>query len=458
MDLKKLHDIFGEAYVLTDSASLETYGKDWTKHIKPNPSAIVFPQKTDQVVELVRWARQQKVSLVPSGGRTGLSGAAIACNGEVVVSFEKMNKILNFDPVNETVHCQAGVITEHLQQYASQQGKFYPVDFAARGSSQIGGNVATNAGGIKVVRYGLTRDWVASLKVVTGSGEVLDLNNSLVKNASGYDLRHLYIGSEGTLGFITEVTVKVTRPPKNLTVFVFGVPELTSVMKIFETYKSALPITAFEMFTDVALKYVQKSTGLAAPFDTPSQFYVLVEVECEAEATLEKAMELFETCMENGWVEDGAVSQSSQQATDFWRLREDISEATSPYEPYKNDISVQISKVPAFLTEMDGILKKEYPNIEVVWFGHIGDGNLHINMLKPADMDSKQFVSQCEKANQTLFAMIEKHHGSVSAEHGVGLTKKPYLHHTRSEVEIQIMRQIKQVFDPDNIINPGKIL
>ena len=456
MALDKINFLSKEQ-IKTDKDSLETYGKDWTKHIEAKPLAIVFPKSTEETQKLVMWARENKIALVPSGGRTGLSGAAIATNGEVVVSFEKMNKINSYNSIDETVHCEAGVITEQLQEYAQEQGKFYPVDFAARGSSQIGGNVATNAGGIKVVRYGLTRDWVAGMTVVTGSGEILKLNNALVKNASGYDLRHLFIGSEGTLGFITELEMKVPRPPIELSVFVFGVPTLDAVMNIFEAYKSKVSLTAFEMFTDIALKYVTDSTGLSRPFETESPYYVLVEVENDSEQSLEESMNIFEHCMEQGWVEDGTVSQNAQQAKDLWRLREDISEATSAFQPYKNDVSVRISKVPEFLTEMDEILKKQYPDIEVVWFGHIGDGNLHINMLKPKDMDKDEFLSKCQKANDILFQTIQKHEGSVSAEHGVGLTKKPYLQFTRSEQEILIMKSIKQVFDPDGILNPGKV-
>ena len=199
--------------IATDSDTLSNYGKDWTRVYQPNPLAIVFPRDTDQVQSLVKIANEQGFGLVPSGGRTGLSGGAMSTNQEVVVSFDKMNHIGEFNAVDRSVVCQAGVITEQLQEFAAQQGLFYPVDFASSGSSQIGGNIATNAGGIKVIRYGLTRDWVAGLKVVTGKGDILELNNGLVKNATGYDLRHLFIGSEGTLGFITEATIRLMRPP-----------------------------------------------------------------------------------------------------------------------------------------------------------------------------------------------------------------------------------------------------
>jgi FAD/FMN-containing dehydrogenase len=454
----ELTRILDSSRVFTDEANLTEYGRDWTKYLQPKPSAIVFPKSTEEVVALVKWARSKKVALVPSGGRTGLSGGAAALNGEVVVSFQKMNRILDFDPYDLAVTCEAGVITETLQKYAEEKGLYYPVDFASRGSSQIGGNVATNAGGIKVMRFGLTRQWVAALEVVTGEGEVLHLNNGLVKNATGLDLRHLMIGSEGTLGLITKVTVNLTRPTAQPSLFVFGVEDLAAVMKIYHAYKSELPLLAFEMFTDLALKYVLKHhTDLKAPTDGSHPYYVLVEIEKTDDRVHEKAMALFEKGVEQGWILDGIESQTPQQLKDLWRLREDISEATAPYQPYKNDISVRISKVPAFLEEMDAILKKNYPHFEAVWFGHIGDGNLHINILKPKDMATDAFLKECKKVDEIMFTMIEKFGGSVSAEHGVGLTKKPYLSHTRSAQEIELMRKIKRAFDPDNILNPGNV-
>ncbi len=455
---KQLTGILDSSRVLTDRASLEEYGRDWTKYLQPKPTAVVFPKTTDEVVRLVKWAREARVALVPSGGRTGLSGGAAALNGEVVVSLQKMNKILEFDPLDQTVTCEAGVITETLQQYAEEKGLYYPVDFASRGSSHIGGNVATNAGGIKVLRYGLTRQWVAALEVVTGTGEVLQLNNSLVKNATGLDLRHLFIGSEGVLGLITKVTLHLARKPAPQALFVFGVEDLSAVMKIYHKFKHELPLLAFEMFTDLALKHVlAHHTDLKAPFGQRTPYYLLCEIEVLGEEVLEKALALFEQGVEEGWILDGIQSQTPAQARDLWRLREDISEATSPHTPYKNDISVRIAKVPEFLLEMDGILKQQYPHFEAVWFGHIGDGNLHINILKPKDMKTDEFLRECKRVDEIMFSMIERFRGSVSAEHGVGLTKKPYLAHTRTAAEIELMRGIKRVFDPDGIINPGKI-
>ncbi|XGC80024.1 FAD-binding oxidoreductase [Bdellovibrio bacteriovorus] len=456
--LLELESFLQKDQIKTDEESLKYWGKDWTTYFDIKASAIVFPRSTEDVVALVKWARKNKIALVPSGGRTGLSGSAAATQGEVVVSFDQMNKIKDFSPIDQSVIIEPGVVTEALQEFAHKNHLFYPVDFAATGSSQMGGNIATNAGGIKVVRYGLTRDWVAGLKVVTGTGEVLELNNGLVKNATGYDLRHLFIGSEGTLGFITEATIKLAPMPPPMKVLVMAVSGLDAVMKIFAEFKTKTSLVAFEMFSDKALAKVLENTGLPAPLETQSPFYVLSEVETRNEQDEEHVLGVFEKCLEEGWVVDGVLSQSDVQATTFWRYREDISESLAKYSPYKNDIAVTISKVPPFMADLDKVLSTAYPTWEVVWFGHIGDGNLHINILRPEGMSKEEFVKECRKVDVMVFDTVKKYKGSISAEHGVGLTKKSFLTYTRSEAEIGLMKQIKAAFDPDNIMNPGKVI
>ena len=456
--IAELESLLSKEQIKTDEESLKYWGKDWTTYFDVKASAIVFPRSTDDVVKLVKWARKSKIALIPSGGRTGLSGAAVATQGEVVVSFDQMNKIKEFSPVDQTVVIESGVVTEALQEFATSKQLFYPVDFAAAGSAQMGGTIATNAGGIKVVRYGLTRDWVAGLKVVTGTGEVLELNNALVKNATGYDLRHLFIGSEGTLGFITEAIIKLAPNPPPMKVLVMAVSGLDAVMKIFAQFKTKTALVAFEMFSDKALARVLENTGLPAPLETSAPFYVLAEVETRNEQDEEYALEVFGHCMEQGWVLDGVISQSEVQAATFWRYREDISESLAKYSPYKNDIAVTTSKVPPFMEDLDKVLSQAYPTWEVVWFGHIGDGNLHINILRPEGMSKEEFVKECRKVDVMVFDAVKKYRGSISAEHGVGLTKKSFLNFTRSDAEIEFMRGIKKVFDPDNIMNPGKVL
>ncbi|MGC3891696.1 FAD-binding oxidoreductase [Pseudomonas urmiensis] len=443
--------------VLTDPASLEAYGKDWTKHYPPAPSAIVLPKTTEQVQAIVAWANKHKVALVPSGGRTGLSAGAVAANGEVVVAFDYMNQILAFNEFDRTVVCQPGVVTRQLQQFAEDNGLYYPVDFASSGSSQIGGNIGTNAGGIKVIRYGMTRNWVAGLKVVTGKGELLELNKDLIKNATGYDLRQLFIGAEGTLGFVVEATMRLDRAPRNLSAMVLGTPDFDSIMPVLHAFQGRLDLTAFEFFSDKALAKVMGRGDVPPPFATNCPFYALLEFEALNKDVANDALATFEHCVEQGWVLDGVMSQSETQLKNLWKLREYISETISHWTPYKNDISVTVSKVPAFLRDIDAIVGQHYPDYEVVWYGHIGDGNLHLNILKPDDMSKDDFFASCAKVNKWVFEIVERYNGSISAEHGVGMTKRDYLGYSRSAHEIACMKAIKAVFDPNGIMNPGKI-
>ena len=455
--IEELMTLVDPGKVLTDPVSLEAYGKDWTKHYPPAPSAIVFPKTIEQVQAIVHWANAHKVALVPSGGRTGLSAGAVAANGEVVVAFDYMNQVLGFNAFDRTVVCQPGVVTRQLQTYAEEQGLYYPVDFASSGSSQIGGNIGTNAGGIKVIRYGMTRNWVAGMKVVTGKGDLLELNKDLIKNATGYDLRQLFIGAEGTLGFVVEATMRLDRAPKNLTAMVLGTPDFDSIMPVLHAFQGKLDLTAFEFFSDKALARIMGRGDVPAPFETDCPFYALLEFEATTEDVANHALETFEHCVEQGWVLDGVMSQSETQLQNLWKLREYISETISHWTPYKNDISVTVSKVPEFLKEIDAIVGKHYPDFEVVWYGHIGDGNLHLNILKPDNLGKDEFFAKCATVNKWVFEIVEKYNGSISAEHGVGMTKRDYLTYSRSPVEIEYMKAIKAAFDPNGIMNPGKI-
>lgn len=455
--LTAIRQVVGEQRVKTDQDSLMTWGKDHTKHFEPNPSVIVFPANTDEVAALVKLANQHQIAITPSGGRTGLSAGAVAANGEMVISLDRMNQVLQFYPADRMVHIQAGMITEQLQDYAQSQGLYYPVDFASAGSSQIGGNIATNAGGIKVIKYGMTRNWVLGLTVVTGKGDILHINKGMIKNATGYALQHLFIGGEGTLGIVTEAEIKLERQPQDLQVLVLGVPDFAAVMPVLHAFQNQIDLTAFEFFGDVAIQKVLDHGHVQRPFETACPFYVLLEFEAPFEPIMDKAMALFEHCVEQGWVLDGVMSQNLEQAEKLWRLREDISESIAPFTPYKNDISVLITHVPNFIADIDQIVTENYPDFEICWFGHIGDGNLHLNILKPNELSKDEFFAKCQVVNKYVFDTVKKYNGSISAEHGVGMTKKPYLDYTRSETEIGYMKALKHVFDPNNVMNPGKL-
>ena len=449
-----LDSLFPAKQIRRDADSLAQWGCDWTRSFKVDPSAVVFPESVDDVVRLVREANAHGLALVPSGGRTGLSGGAVAGNREIVVSFDRMNAVLDFEPADRLVRCQAGLVTQALQSFADEQGLCYPVDFASAGSSQIGGNIATNAGGIKVIRYGLTRDWIAGLTVVTGAGEVLRLNHGLVKNATGYDLRHLFIGSEGTLGFVVEADVRLARQPETQYVMVLGVPRFRDILAVLGHFQKTLTLSAFEFFSELALQKVTAHRELARPLAGSVAFYALLEFD---ESALDAAAAAFEHCVGEGWVSDGVLSQSEAQAANLWQLREGISESIAPYTPYKNDVSVRVSRMPEFLDEVDALVQARYPDFEVCWYGHIGDGNLHLNVLKPSDLDKAEFFERCHHISPEIFKRVADRQGSISAEHGVGLLKRDFLGYTRSAEEIAVMRAIKGVLDPNGIMNPGKV-
>ena len=454
----ELAKIVGDMRVKTDPDTRVQWGKDQTRLFEPNPIAVVFPSTTEQVQAIVKLAIRYDIGITPSGGRTGLSGGAVAKNGEIVLSLDKMNQILEFLPADRIVRLQSGVITEQLQNFAEEQGYFYPVDFASSGSSQIGGNISTNAGGIKVIKYGMTRNWILGMTVVTGRGDILRLNKGMIKNATGYALQHLFIGGEGTLGIITEVEARLERQPQNLQVLVLGVPNFDAVMPILHEFRRKIDLTAFEFFNENAMAKVIDTGHVQRPFASEAPFYVLLEYEAPFEAIENTAMQIFEHCLEEGWVLDGVMSQSLEQCQNLWRLREDISESLSSYVTNKNDISVLISHVPSFIKDIENLLSTSYPGFETCWFGHIGDGNLHLNILKPEQMTKEQFLYHCQSINPKIFNIVQHYEGSISAEHGVGLTKKPYLNFSRTEVEIEYMRELKKVFDPHWIMNPGKIM
>ncbi|MGB6144887.1 MAG: FAD-binding oxidoreductase [Rhodanobacter sp.] len=445
-----------ELRLLTAAADLEHYGRDWTRRWTPAPLAIALPTSVEEVQAIVRWANEQAVAVVPSGGRTGLSGGAVAANGELVLSLERMQRVLGFDAVDRTLTVQAGMILQHVHDAARQHGLIYPVDFAARGSCSIGGNIATNAGGIRVIRYGNTREWIAGLKVVAGNGELLELNRGLVKNSSGYDFRQLLVGSEGTLGIVVEATLKLTDPPLPSQVMLLALPDMDALMQVFALFRARLALQAFEFFTDHALRHVL-AHGAQRAIDGDYPYYVVTEFDAADERQQEAALAAFELALEQGWVSDGVIAQSEAQAAALWRLREGITESLAPRRPYKNDISVRVGAVPAFLHDMQALLAREYPQAEVVWFGHIGDGNLHINVLRPDDLAEAAFIEQCEHVTHLLADTLQRHGGSISAEHGIGLVKRAYLDSTRSAAEIALMRGVRKVFDPRGILNPGKL-
>jgi FAD/FMN-containing dehydrogenase len=453
---------FPADFASTDAGDLAEYGKDWTKVHTPAPSLVCWPRTTDEVSRLLALCTEHGVAVVPSGGRTGLAAGAMAASGEVVLSLARMRRIDPVDVLGNTVRVQAGAVTEAVHKHCEEHGLTWPVDFASKGSSHVGGNIATNAGGVKVIRYGLTRNWVLGLEVVLASGEVLELNGALEKNNTGVDLRQLFIGSEGTLGVITEATLKLHKLPGKLDVFLFAVPDLAGVLRLFREARSAGPfvISAYEFFTDKCLARIARHRSVKPPFATPgsadgASHYVLLEVEARDADALDAWLgSLFEREL----VLDGVKAQHAGEAAQLWALREGISESlTATGMPHKNDISLPIAGLEAFCGELEQLFASRYPDWEICNFGHIGDGNLHVNVMKPDEMPKAEFLAKTKEADRHMFELVQRHRGSVSAEHGIGLLKKPYLGYSRSPREIEIFRAMKRALDPRGILNPGKV-
>jgi glycolate oxidase subunit GlcD len=451
---KRLETEFEAGLSTEDPSDLAEYGKDWTKVFTPAPSAIAFPRSTDEVSRILKICSEAKVAVVPSGGRTGLAGGAVAANGELVLSLAKMRRMDEVDRLGGTVRVQAGAVTEAVHQHCEKVGLTWPVDFASKGSSTVGGNIATNAGGVKVIRYGLTRQWVLGLEVVLADGTVLQAPGALEKNNTGLDLRQMFIGSEGTLGIVTEATLKLTRVPTNTTVMLLGAKDVAGVLRLFrEARTGPFTIAAYEFFSQKCLDRLMSHRKVRPPFGSPSPYYVLLEVEDAS------GME--------GWVEkvfaeelatDGTLAQHAGEARDLWTLREGISESLSATGlPHKNDISLPVATLEAFCAELETLFQERYAGWEICLFGHVGDGNLHVNVMKPEAMDKGEFLKKTKEADRDLFAIVQKHGGSISAEHGIGLLKKAFLGFTRSEAELAVMRSVKRALDPANILNPGKI-
>lgn len=454
-----LEAIVGLANVKDSAADKETYGRDWTKAAVPNPSFIVLPATTAEVSQVMTYCYEHNLAVVPSGGRTGLAGAAVAANGEIVVAMDRMNKVLKVDDIGMTIEVEAGATTQSVQEAAKAKNLFFALDLAAKGSSQIGGNIATNAGGTKLIRYGGMREQVLGLEVVLANGTILDMNTSIRKNNTGYDLKQLFIGSEGTLGLVTKATLRLMPQPKDLQLMCMGIPHITEIPKVLQRVNQlGIQPTAFEFFSqkalDLCLKY---HPGLRMPLAEQVDYYVLLEVENHGQAE-EQFTDLCELLFEDGTVTDAVVNQSTQQFHDIWALRENISESISTHgHVRKNDISVPIDQLSGFIENISDIISKDALDIELILFGHIGDGNVHINYVAPFQMDLETFKDQARRTERKIFDLLPEYKGSISAEHGIGLLKKKDLILSRSELEINLMKEIRKVFDGRGILNPGKI-
>jgi FAD/FMN-containing dehydrogenase/GrpB-like predicted nucleotidyltransferase (UPF0157 family) len=440
---------------------LTHWGQDWTRFYTPRPLVIAFPANTNEVSELLSYCNEHSIAVVPSGGRTGLAGGAVATKGELVLSLDKLRAMGPIDMSASTIRVEAGVVTKRIQEAAQEAGLYWPIDLASSGSCHIGGNIATNAGGLHVIRYGHTRRWIQSLEVVLMDGRILELNGDLDKNNTGYDFRNLFIGSEGTLGVITAATLKLCEAPQSLQTFLLGLSKLNQAIEILAKLRAqGFVLHTFEVFSKNCKEIVQKLTHKNFPFQDPQwSFYLLFEVDTlHSPQTLNKLNLFIEKILSDALITEAFHSQSPKDSRDYWFWRENITESLNTQGMvYKNDVAVPIRSIAPFMDELQDMSKDWFGPSQVFLFGHLGDGNIHINLLKPKSLDAESFLKQCETHNEALFKLLQKYKGSIAAEHGIGLLKKRYLHYSRNTHEIQLMKQVKELFDPKGLLNPGKI-
>jgi len=457
--LVEAKDIFSSlrpSLISRDPSNLNTYGRDWTKLHTPNPIGIAFPESTEEVSALLKICNAEKIAVVPSGGRTGLAGGAVAAKGELVLSLSRMTKIQAPNLLSMTLETEAGAITEAIHQACKPFGITWPVDFGSKGSSTVGGNIATNAGGINVIRYGMTRNWVLGLTVVTMAGQILKLNGPLEKNNTGLDLKHLFIGSEGILGVVTEAVLKLTRIEADTELYFFGMDSMAAVFRLFEKARQGpFDLHAYETFSHNCFEATVNGLGLRSPFENKHSHYVLLE----AKGSTPKIDDWLEEIFTEGMITEGIQPKSSEERQQFWKVRESIAEFLAEKGlNHSNDISIPIFNLKSFIDEWTESFQQKYPNWEQFIFGHIGDGNLHIHAIKPKTMELEEFASATLKVDEALFSLVRKYGGSISAEHGIGLLKKKHLGYSKTKEELDLLRSFKKTLDPNWLLNPGKII
>ena len=467
--IDQLRAIVGAAHVLTrdDGNDLSAWEQDWRKRAHGHALAVVRPGSTDEVSAVVRACAAAGHSLVPQGGNTGLVVGSVPDDSgrQVVLSLTRLNQVRAIDGANLTMTVEAGCILQTLQETAQKAGFLFPLSLAAEGSCTIGGNLATNAGGTQVVRYGNARDLCLGLEVVTAQGEVWQGLGGLRKDNTGYDLRDLFVGSEGTLGIITAATMKLyPLPAAQLTAWA-AVPSLEAAVALLGLAHRHLGagLTGFEVMGQFALGLVDRHMPqLRVPLWADHPYCVLLEnSDSESEAHARTQFEhLLESAFEDGIVSDAVVAESLQQAHQLWHIRESIPLAQAEEGlNIKHDISIPVSRIPAFCAETDALLQREIPGVRLVNFGHLGDGNLHYNVQAPAHGDPATFLREQEaRVNTLVFDQVHRFGGSISAEHGVGSLKADKLVQYKDPVALGLMRNIKQALDPHNILNPGRVL
>jgi FAD/FMN-containing dehydrogenase len=464
--LAQCRDLIGAGHVLVDDDDIAPYLTDWRGRYTGRARAVLLPADPAQVAALVRLCGVHRVPVVPQGGRTGLVIGSVPDESgrAVVLSLRRLNRIRAVDPVNRTMTVDAGCILHDVQQAASGAGMLFPLSLAAEGSCTIGGNLATNAGGTGVLRYGNTRELCLGLEVVTAAGQLWDGLRGLRKDNTGYDLRDLYIGAEGTLGVITGAVLKLFPQPKAGITALVALSSCRDALALLNLAQDTAgpTLTGYELMSDVCLRLVGKHfPGLPQPFPETHPEYALLELSShESEQHAVRLLEeTIEKALEAGLAQDAVVATSIAQSRALWAIREHIPLAqAADGKNIKHDISVPISRIADFVEQTDALLAKAWPGVQVVCFGHLGDGNLHYNIAPPDGTPHEAFLAYQGDVNRIVHDSVAGFGGSISAEHGIGALKRDELPRYKAQVELDLMRAIKAALDPLGIMNPGKIL
>jgi FAD/FMN-containing dehydrogenase len=461
--LKRFAAIVGERYAVTDPAVLQSYLVEMRDLYKGHSPLVLRPGSTEEVSQIARLANETKTAIVPQGGNTGLVGGQIPFNGEVVVSLTRLDKIREVDAVSNTITVEAGVTLQRTREAAAKADRLYPQLLPSEGTCTIGGNLSTNAGGVAAVAHGIARSHALGLEVVLADGRVLHDLNKLKKNNTGYDLRDLFIGAEGTLGLITAAVLKMVPRPRSTETAYAGVPSpeaALGLLKIAEQ-RTGGGVTSFELIARVGIEAAIKHVpGVRDPLGSPHEWYVLMELSSQMESGLHEVMEdILAAGVEHGLVEDATIAASLEQAKAFWFIRENFAQVQRVMgASIKHDISIPVAAVPQFIAEANAAVVKLIPGSIPMPFGHAGDGNIHYNVTQPPDADGAAFLKRWDEVNKVVFEVVTRLGGSISAEHGVGIQKRDKLPNYKDPVALDLMRTLKRALDPNGILNPGKVI
>jgi FAD/FMN-containing dehydrogenase len=460
--IAKFRAIVGDKYAVTDPADIAPYTTEERDLFHGRSPLVLRPASTAEVAAICKLANEHKIALVPQGGNTGLVGGQTPHNGEVVISMRRMDKIRDVDTASNTMTCEAGVILQVAQQRAAEVDRLFPLSLGAEGSCTIGGNLSTNAGGTTALAYGVAREMALGIEVVLADGRVMNLLSKLKKDNTGYDLRNLFIGAEGTLGIIVAATLKLFPKPRAIETAYVGLKSPAAALKLLSISQAeaAGRLTSFELLSDVAVDFsIRHGIDVRDPLESKHRWYVLMELSSsrdDARATLEA---ILAEAMEDGIVDDAVIAANLSQRQAFWKLRDEMSAAQKPEGgSIKHDISVPVAAVPDFIAEADAAVVKLIPGSRPVPFGHLGDGNIHYNVSQPVGCNTTEFMNQWHEVNKVVFDIVLKMGGSISAEHGIGVLKRDELPDVKDRTAIELMRAFKAMLDPNGIMNPGKVL